>query len=79
MYIDKLSDIVKRYKNTYYKTIKMKPVDAKSEPYINFNKENNYKDSKFKVGDYVRISKHKKVFEKDHVSNWSKAFAIKKN
>ena len=54
----KFGDIVKKYNNTYYKTIKMKPADVKSKAYINFNKENNYKDPQFKVGDYVEISKY---------------------
>ena len=27
VYIDKLGDIVKKYNNTYHKSIKMKPVD----------------------------------------------------
>ena len=47
VYIDKLGDTVKKYNNTYHRTIKMKPVDIKSKTYINFNKENNYKDPKF--------------------------------
>ena len=37
----------------------MKPVDAKSSTYFDFNKENNKEDSKFEVGDDVRISKQK--------------------
>ena len=35
----------------------MNPADVKSNTYIYFNKENNKEDPKFKVGDYVRISK----------------------
>ena len=35
VYIDKLDDIIKNYKNTY-RTIKRKPVDIKSKTYINF-------------------------------------------
>ena len=57
VYIDKLEDIVNRYNNTFYRTIKMKPTDVKSNTYIYFNKENNKEDPKFKIGDYVRISK----------------------
>ena len=57
VYVDKLEDIVNRYNNTFYRTIKMKPADVKSNTYIYFNKENNKEDPKFKVGDYVRISK----------------------
>ena len=30
MYIDQLDDIVNKYNNTYHRTIKMKPVDVKS-------------------------------------------------
>ena len=29
VYIDELEHIVNKYKNTYHKTIKMKPVDVK--------------------------------------------------
>ena len=77
VHIDKLSDIVKKYSNTYHRTIKMKPVDVKSKTHINFNKENNCKDPKFKVGDYAKISKYKNIFVKVYVPNWSKeAFVI---
>ena len=34
----------------------MKPVDVKRNTYIDFEKEVNDKDPKFKVGDNVRIS-----------------------
>ena len=63
--IDKLDDIVNEYNNTYHRTIKMKPVDVKDDTYIDFNKEVNDKDSKFKVGDCVRISKYKTFLLKD--------------
>ena len=36
----------------------MKPVDVKGDTYIDFKKEVNDKDPKFKVGDHVRISKY---------------------
>ena len=70
-YIDKLNDIVNEYKNTYHRTIKMKPVDVKDNAYIDFGKEVNDKDPKFKVGDHVRISKYKNVFAKGYTPNWS--------
>ena len=35
----------------------MKPVDVKSNSYINSSKEINDEDPKFKIGDTVRISK----------------------
>ena len=64
MSIDKLSDIVNEYNNTYHSNIKMKPVDGKSSTYIDFDKENNDKDPEFKVGYHVRISKYKTIFAK---------------
>ena len=63
-YIDKLHDIVDEYNNTYHRTIKMKPVAVKDNTYIDFKKEVNDKDPKFKVGDHVRISKYKNIFAK---------------
>ena len=57
----------------------MKPVDVKDNAYINFKKEINNKDPKFKVGDNVRISKPKNIFAKVYMPNWSEEiFVIKK-
>ena len=39
MCIIKLDDIVNKYNNTYYSTIKMKPVEVKSSTYIDFDKK----------------------------------------
>ena len=39
IYIDKLSNIVNQYNNTYHGTIKMKHVDVKSS--FDYDKENN--------------------------------------
>ena len=64
VYIDKLDDIVDEYNNTYHRTIKMKPVDVKDNTYIDFFEKVNDKDSKFEVGDHVRISKYKNIFAK---------------
>ena len=48
VYNDKLDDIVNRYNYTYYKTIKMKPVDVKDNTYIDFSKKVNNENPKFK-------------------------------
>ena len=61
MDIDKLDDIVSKYNNIHHSTIKMKPVDVKSSPYINSSKGITGKDPKFKIGDIVRISKCKSI------------------
>ena len=79
VYNDKLDDIVKDYNNKYHKTIKMKPVDVKDNTYIDFKKEVNDKNPKFKLGDHVRISKYKNIFAKGYTPNWSEEiFVIKK-
>ena len=39
VYIDKLDDTVNKYNNTYQGTIEMKPVDVKSNTYIEYSKE----------------------------------------
>ena len=79
VYIDKLDDIVNEYNNTKHRTIKMKPIDVKDNTYIDFVKEVNDNDPKFKVGDHVRISKYKNTFDKGFTPNGSeKVFAIKK-
>ena len=71
VYIDKLNYIVNKYDNTHHSTIKMKSVDVKSNTYINSSKEINNKDPKFRIGDIIRISKHKNIFAKGYVQNWS--------
>ena len=57
-YIDNFNDINK-YNNTYHRTIKMTPTDVNPSMCIDFNKENSKEARKFKVCDFVRISKYK--------------------
>ena len=57
----------------------MKPVDVKNDTYIDSNKEVNDKDTKFKVGDHVRISKCKNIFAKGYTPNWSEEVFVIKN
>ena len=79
VYIDKLDDIVDKYNNIYDRTIKMKAVNVKDNTYINFKKEVNDKDLKFKIGDHVRISKYKNIFAKEYTPNCSEEdFVISK-
>ena len=57
----------------------MKPVDVKSNIYIDFSKETNNKDPKLRIDDIVRRSKYKNIFAKGYIPKWSKeVFAIKK-
>ena len=49
VYVNKLDDLVNEYNNTYHSTIKIKPVEVKSNTYINSSKETNDKYPKFKI------------------------------
>ena len=57
VYINKLDVIVHKYNNKKHRTIKMKPIYVKDNTYIDFSKDVNDNDPKFKVGDHVTISK----------------------
>ena len=80
VYFDVLDDIVKKYNNSYRRTIKMKPIDVEDDSLAEYNEEPNEKDPKFKVDDQVRISKYKNVFARGYSPNWSEEiFVVKKN
>ena len=79
VYFDVLDDIGNRYDNTVHRTIKMKPMDVTGDSYAEYNEDFNKKDPKFKVGDYVRISKYKNIFAKGYAPNWSEeVFVVSK-
>ena len=48
----------------------MKPAEVKDNTYIDFKKEVNDKDPKFKVGDHIRISWYKNILAKGYTLNW---------
>ena len=70
-----LDDVVNKYNNTKHSTIKMKPIDVKNNERV-YVDEHNEKDSKFKVGDRVRISRYKNIFAKGYAPNWSSEIFI---
>ena len=43
-YFGVLDDIVDKYNNTYHNTIKMKPIDVKSNSHAEYNADSNAKD-----------------------------------
>ena len=75
VYYDVLDDAVNKYNNTKHSTIKMKPIDVKNNKRVYID-EHNEKDSRFKVGDRVRISKFKDIFAKGYAPNWSSEIFI---
>ena len=57
----------------------MKPIDVKSNTYIDSSNEINNKNPKLKIGDVVGISKYKNVVAKGYIPNQSEeVFVIKK-
>ena len=44
VYFDVSDDIVNKYKNTVQRTIKMKPIDVKSDSYAEYHEGSNEKD-----------------------------------
>ena len=75
VYYDVLDDLVNEYNNTKHSTIKMEPIDVRDNKRVYID-EHNEKDSRFKVGDRVRISKFKNIFAKGYTPNWSKEIFI---
>ena len=87
VYIDILPDLVKDYNNTKHSSVKMTPVEAsekKNEFTVWKNLYPNRLDildinPKFSVGDKVRISKKKALFEKGYTTRWTEeVFTITK-
>ena len=76
VYLDVLDNIVDKYNNTYHRAIKMKPIDVTSDFYVEYNVISNEKDSKFKIGDHVRVLKYKSIFAKGYPPNWSEEVFI---
>ena len=75
VYYDVFDDVVNECNNTKHSTIKMKPKDVGDNKRVYID-EHNEKDSRFKVGDRVRISKFKNVFAKGYTPTWSKEIFI---
>ena len=75
VYDDVLDDIVNEYNNTKHNSIKMKPIDVGDNKRVYID-EHNEKDSRFKVGDRVRITRYKNIFAKEYASNWSSEIFI---
>ena len=76
VYFDVLDDIVNKYNSTVHRTMAMKPVDVTSDFYAEYNEDSKQKDTEFKVGDLVRISRYKNIFAKGYTPNWSEEVFI---
>ena len=72
VYYDVLDHVVNEYSNTKHSTIKMKPIDVADNNKRVHIDEHNEKDSRFKVGHRVRISRFKNIFAEGYTPNWNK-------
>ena len=76
-YLDKLDSLVNdNYNQSVHRSIKMKPADvtvfnAQDAWRTLYSKPTPSKKYKFNVGDQVKISKYKKVFEKGYLPSWT--------
>ena len=71
LYFEVLDDNVNKYNKTVHKTVKIKLIDVTDDSYSEYNEDFNKKDTKFKAGDHVKISKYKNIFAKGYTPNWS--------
>ena len=84
VYTDILPKIVDEYNRTYHRTVKMTPeeVSLKKNESVAYLKSYHSKPSKefkkpyFKIGDKVRISKYRGIFDKSYKGNWSEELFI---
>lgn len=86
-YYDVLPQLVLDYNQTVHSKIKMRPIDVTKENsrqlyqriYLKDKLKVNDRKNKFNVGDVVRISKFKHIFEKGYTPNWTtENFTVKK-
>ena len=85
-FIDDLPKIVKGYNNSYHRTIQMAPSEVnkanEAQVLLNIRKThpiNKAKQKPYKIGDKVRISRYKNIFEKGDTKNFqTEIFEIKK-
>jgi hypothetical protein len=83
-WIDFLQEIIDRYNNTVHSTIKLKPSQVSFFNEVDIlrrlspKKSKKQKEPKFKVGDYVHISKSKHIFEKSTFNFTPLVFQIDK-
>ena len=71
-----IDDLVNEYNNKYHSKIKMSPIQGskkinEKKIKIIYNFDKTKKPGKFKIGDRVRISLEKNIFEKSYDTNWT--------
>lgn len=79
-YIDILQDLLYSYNHSYHSSIKMRPIDVNSDNIMTVwcnlydrkkDRQISLENTKLNVGDHVRITKYKHIFQKGYETNWS--------
>jgi hypothetical protein len=79
-WIDVLNELMKSYNRTHHRSIGMAPVE------VNLSSESKIRERlyppkpspvwKYRVGDTVRVSRSKNVFEKGYLANWTEEIFV---
>lgn len=82
-YLDVLEKFLQSYNNTYHSSIQRPPAEVNSgnerDVWFTLYKHHDFINTKpciFKIGDTVRVSKHKLTFEKGYETNWSEELFV---
>ena len=76
VYFDVLDNVVNKYNDTVHRTIKMKPTDVASDSYVEYNKDSNLTNPKFKVCDHLGFHYLKTFLLKDTLKIGQKKFLL---
>lgn len=67
-----LPSLIEIYNNRVHRTTKLKPSQVNINTLISsFNYKKQVLTPKYKIGDFVRVSKHRTVFQKGYLPSWS--------
>ena len=73
-YLSYLNKQVNEYINSYHHSVGKKPINTDYSALI--KEVETSKSPKFKVGDWVRISKYKNILSKGYTDNWSREIFV---
>jgi hypothetical protein len=76
-WVDMLERLIGEYNKTFHRTIRMTPIEcSKIKKHEMKIPHKILSKPKFKLGDKVRISRTKAIFEKGYLPNWSRAIYL---
>lgn len=71
-WVQLLRSLIKKYNSTVHRTTNFKPCDVNKNTILScYNYKQLFMKPKFNVGDFVRISKHRKTFNRGYLPSWT--------